>query len=114
MAAYPDENLPSEQVLLIITSTYGDGEPPDNAADLHAFLHSTGAPKFDRTRFAVFALGDSEYPDFCACGKQLDARLEELGAERLTARVDADVDFDAPFAEWQSLVFDRLAATLAA
>ena len=113
LASYPVENLPGEESLLIITSTYGDGEPPDNAADFHAHLLSEQAPKFDGTRFAVFALGDSEYPDFCECGKQFDQRLEELGATRLAPRVDADVDFDEPFAAWIDTLVEQLAAPVA-
>ena len=81
---------------------------------LHAFLHSEQAPKFDSTSFAVFGLGDTEYPDFCECAKQFDARLEELGAARLLPRVDADVDFDEPFATWQSALLESLKSGVAA
>lgn len=113
LANYPVENLSGEETLLIITSTYGDGEPPDNAADFHAHLLSEQAPKFDGTRFAVFALGDSEYPEFCECGRQFDQRLEELGANRLVPRVDADVDFDEPFTAWIDSLIERLAVPAA-
>jgi sulfite reductase (NADPH) flavoprotein alpha-component len=114
MAAYPTDQLCNEEILLVITSTYGDGEPPDNAAAFHGFLLSARAPKLDGCRFAVFALGDSDYPDFCACGKQIDSRLDSLGATRLLPRVDADVDFDEPFAAWQSSLLAALPTRTAA
>lgn len=109
LAAYPTATLADEDCLLIITSTYGDGEPPDNAADFHEFLFSDEAPALSKTRFAVFALGDSEYPDFCECGKQFDERLGALGGERLVPRIDSDVDYDDPFAEWQEKILQALA-----
>ncbi len=86
--------------LLIITSTYGDGEPPDNAAELHAALHAADAPLLSSVHFAVLALGDSSYPDFCKCGHDFDQRLAALGAQRLAPIIECDVDYDAPFAKF--------------
>lgn len=108
LADYPTEQLVKEENVLIITSTYGDGEPPDNAADFHEFVLSENAPRLEKTRFAIFALGDSEYPDFCECGKQFDERLAALGAERLLPRVDADVEYDDPLAQWQTQLAESL------
>ena len=100
MEAYDPANLHNEENLLIITSTYGDGEPPDNAAGFHEFIMSDTAPKLEKVKYSVMALGDSSYPGFCTCGKDFDARLAQLGATRMRVRVDADVDFDEPFEEW--------------
>ncbi|MDB6070743.1 MAG: sulfite reductase subunit alpha, partial [Verrucomicrobiales bacterium] len=86
--------------LLVLTSTYGDGEPPDNAAAFWTNLTTPDAPALPATAFSVFALGDSNYEKFCAFGLALDQRLEALGARRITDRVDCDVDYDAPFAAW--------------
>ncbi len=86
--------------LAIITSTYGDGEPPDNAAALHSELMNETSPFFESTSFSVLALGDSSYPDFCQSGKDFDQRLEALGAKRMTNRVDCDVDYDDQFESW--------------
>ena len=108
LADYPTDQLASEENLIIITSTYGDGEPPDNAMEFHEFLLSDAAPKLEKTRFSIFALGDSEYPDFCECGKQFDERLTALGGERLLPRVDCDIDFDDPFAQWQKDLTESL------
>ena len=94
MEAYDPANLHNEENLLIITSTYGDGEPPDNAAGFHEFIMSDTAPKLEKVKYSVMALGDSSYPGFCTCGKDFDARLAQLGATRMRVRVDADVDFD--------------------
>jgi len=102
MADYPLERLATEQNLLIITSTYGEGDPPDNAEELHAFLMSGEAPKLDKVRFSVLGLGDSNYADFNQCAKEFDARLAELGAERLSAGVYCDVDYDDDYDAWLS------------
>ena len=90
--------------LLVITSTYGDGEMPDNAQAFWDALAAADAPRLDGTAYAVLALGDSSYPDFCQAGKALDARLDALGAHHLHARVDCDVEYDEPFATWLDAV----------
>lgn len=108
MAAYDRARLPKEKNLLLITSTYGDGEPPDNAADLHDYLMSDDVPRLEGVSFSVFALGDSEYPDFCQCGINFDQRLEAHGAKRLFQRVDCDVEFDEPFQVWKQGVIGAM------
>lgn len=108
MGQYDRERLPGESHLLIITSTYGDGEPPDNAADLYEFIHTDKAPRMEGVKFSVLSLGDTEYPDFCKCGIDFDNRLAELGAERFYERVDCDVDYDEPFAVWRKGVLESL------
>ncbi|MFT4176659.1 MAG: sulfite reductase subunit alpha [Luteolibacter sp.] len=104
MVAYDRARLPQEKNLLIITSTYGDGEPPDSAADFHGWLLSDAAPRLEGVSFSVLALGDSSYPDYCKCGIEFDTRLAELGASRLSPRVDVDVDPDEPYSRWSSAV----------
>ncbi|RWR12538.1 assimilatory sulfite reductase (NADPH) flavoprotein subunit [Siminovitchia fortis] len=86
--------------LLIIVSTHGEGDPPDTALPLYEFLYSRRAPKLNDLHFSVLALGDSSYEFFCQTGKQFDARLEELGAKRLSPRVDCDLDYDEPATKW--------------
>lgn len=108
LAEYDNAALASEETVLIITSTYGDGEPPDSAADFHEFLFSDAAPRLESLRYSVLALGDTEYPDFCQCGIEFDQQLEALGANRIHPRVDCDVDYDAPFAEWRDGVISVL------
>ncbi|MDP0490774.1 MAG: flavodoxin domain-containing protein [Verrucomicrobiota bacterium JB023] len=110
MADYEVANLPKEENLLVITSTYGDGEPPDNAVDFVDSLLADSAPKLEGVKYSVLALGDTEYPEFCATGKAIDNRMAELGAERLHDRVDCDVDYEDPFEEWKSGIVNVLGA----
>ncbi|MES2475370.1 MAG: flavodoxin domain-containing protein [Verrucomicrobiota bacterium] len=114
MAEVSPEDLTSSEHVFIITSTYGDGEPPDNAAALHAALHAADAPSLAAVNFAVLALGDSSYPDFCKCGHDFHQRLSELGAKALFPIVECDVDFDEPFAAWTKQLDEALAALVAA
>jgi len=109
MADYDRSRLPKEKNLLVITSTYGDGEPPDNAAELHSWLLGEEAPKLEGVSYSVMSLGDTSYPDFCQCGIEFDQRLSELGATRIFDRIDSDVDYDEPFKEWADGVIGVLA-----
>ncbi|MGE0622882.1 MAG: assimilatory sulfite reductase (NADPH) flavoprotein subunit [Pseudomonadales bacterium] len=100
MASYPVRELRGERLLLIVTATHGEGTPPDPALDFYEYLHSRKAPRLSGLGFAVLALGDSSYEHFCQTGKDFDERLAALGGERLTARIDCDIDFEAPAAHW--------------
>ncbi len=100
MADRSAADLARERNLLVITSTWGDGDPPDNAMALHAALMSPNAPSFAGVSFAVCALGDTSYDKFCQTGKDFDRRLAELGAERFHERMDCDLDYEAPFNQW--------------
>lgn len=110
LAAYDVTKLSQEKNLLVITSTYGDGEPPDNATDFVEKLLSESAPRMEGVKFSVLALGDTEYPDFCETGKVIDRRFGELGGERIYDRVDCDVDYDEPFDVWKAGIIDVLGA----
>ena len=94
--------------LLLITSTYGEGEPRDNAQAFHTALHADGAPRLEHLQFSVLGLGDSSYPDFCQCSKEFDARFEALGAQRSAAMVECDGDPDEGFAAWMQAVTESL------
>ena len=108
MAEYPTKKLKDEKLLFIVVSTYGEGEPPAAAEELHKFIFSSRAPKLPDTKFAVLALGDSSYVEFCKTGVDFDTKLEALGAKRLTARVDCDVDWDDKADEWIEAVLNNL------
>ena len=108
MAKYPPDNLPKEKNLLVITSTYGDGDPPDNAKAFWQFLASDATASLPNLNFSVLALGDSNYAKFCQCGKNFDQRLVDLGAQRIHPRFDCDVDFEAPFQQWLEKVLSCL------
>ncbi|MEC1265776.1 assimilatory sulfite reductase (NADPH) flavoprotein subunit [Bacillus subtilis] len=100
MSDFKPNQLKKVNNLLIVVSTHGEGEPPDNALSFHEFLHGRRAPKLEDLRFSVLALGDSSYEFFCQTGKEFDQRLEELGGKRISPRVDCDLDYDEPAAEW--------------
>ncbi|WP_138944783.1 sulfite reductase subunit alpha [Plantibacter sp. M259] len=108
------DRLPAMGHVVVITSTYGEGEMPDNAELFWETLQASTAPRLDGLKFSVLALGDSGYDGFCQAGKLIDTRLEQLGAERILARVDCDVDYEEPAAAWttQALsLFGALAPT---
>ncbi|MCT9845697.1 NADPH-dependent assimilatory sulfite reductase flavoprotein subunit [Leclercia adecarboxylata ATCC 23216 = NBRC 102595] len=107
---YKFKQIASEKLVVVVTSTQGEGEPPEEAVALHKFLFSKKAPKLAGTAFAVFGLGDSSYEFFCQSGKDFDSKLAELGGERLLDRVDTDVEYQAAAAEWRARIVDVLKA----
>jgi len=109
MAAYEPGRLAEERALLVVTSTYGDGEPPDNARTLHGGLLSDQAPRLEGVRFGVLGLGDSNYPDFNQCAIEFDRRLEELGAERICESAYCDVDYEEQAETWKKAALSALA-----
>jgi sulfite reductase (NADPH) flavoprotein alpha-component len=100
VAAVSAESLQSHPNLLLLTSTYGEGEPPDSARALHAALAADTAPALAAVRYSVCALGDTNYTLFCQAGKDFDAYLEKRGATRVHPRADCDTDYEAPFESW--------------
>ncbi|AMB89962.1 sulfite reductase [NADPH] flavoprotein alpha-component [Bacillus altitudinis] len=100
MSDFKPNNLKKINNLLVIVSTHGEGDPPDNALSFHEYVHGRRAPKLDHLSFSVLSLGDSSYEFFCQTGKEFDERFEELGGTRLFDRVDCDLDYDEPFSEW--------------
>ena len=114
---YKAKNIASEDILLIVASTQGEGEPAEEAVSLHKFLHGKKAPQLAQLSYAVLGLGDTSYPNFCQAGKDFDAALEKLGATRLAERVDCDLDFQAASEAWRTQmvgVVQQLAAASAA
>lgn len=101
MASYKTRDLKKVTNLAVLVSTHGIGEPPVQAEEFYNFLHSKKAPDLSHIRFSVLALGDSSYVDFCQTGKAFDAVLEKLGAQRISPRVDCDVDFEDQAEAWQ-------------
>ncbi len=110
MADLKPAKLKDVENLLVIVSTWGEGDPPETAADFYEAFMSDKAPKLEKTRFSVLGLGDTSYEDFCKMGKDFDARLEALGARRIHERVDCDVDYDDDFAKWHKAALSVLEA----
>ncbi len=110
--AYPLRELKDERALTIVISTQGDGDPPDDARALVEFIVSKRAPALKQLKYAVLGLGDSSYPQFCAIGRQLDARLAELGGQRLLDRGDADLDLATVAEPWLVQALDAAKTAL--
>ncbi len=94
------ERLAEIERIAIVTSTYGEGEMPDNALAFWTALSAETAPRLEHLSFSVLSLGDTAYDGFCQAGKLFDMRLEQLGAQRVAARVDCDVDFEKTAKDW--------------
>ncbi|MBH9741908.1 assimilatory sulfite reductase (NADPH) flavoprotein subunit [Vibrio navarrensis] len=109
---YKGKDLAKETHVIFVASTNGEGEAPDNALELHEFLQSKKAPKLPNLQYGVIGLGDSSYEFFCQTGKDFDAFLEKLGAKRFIDRVDCDVDYDAPAAEWRAKALESVKEAL--
>ena len=100
MLDYKPRDLKKEKNVVVLVSTHGEGDPPDNAEELHEFVHGKKAPKLEGMNFSVLAFGDTSYEQFCQTGKDFDAQFEKLGANRVVDRVDLDVDFDDRVESW--------------
>jgi sulfite reductase (NADPH) flavoprotein alpha-component len=111
---YKFKQIAQEKLLVVVTSTQGEGEPPEEAVALHKFLMSKKAPKLDNTAFAVFGLGDTSYEFFSQAGKDFDGKLADMGGERLLDRVDADVEYAADAEQWRKQIVTILKARVPA
>ncbi|MDA8248859.1 MAG: flavodoxin domain-containing protein [Rhodospirillales bacterium] len=111
MADASPADLKEVRNLLVIASTWGEGDPPQRAAPFFKALMAEDAPRLPDLRFSVLALGDRAYANFCLTGQQIDARLAELGGQRTAPRVDCDVEFEAPAKQWLDGALRDIAAT---
>ena len=99
MSEITPDALTQVENLLVIVSTWGEGDPPETAVTFYNDLMN-GARELPKLRFSVCALGDTSYEQFCKIGKDVDARLEALGGSRIAPREDCDVDFEEPYNTW--------------
>ena len=106
------EQMAQSERILIICSTWGEGDMPDSAEELWDSISAEDAPRMENTHFSVCALGDTSYEFFCQSGIDWDNRLEELGAKRVFPRKDCDVDFDEPYAEWANGALPAISAVV--
>ncbi len=101
--------LSKAKTIIVFASTWGEGDPPSRAVDFYTSLMSDAAPRIEGVRFAVLALGDTAYAQFCATGKAIDQRLEALGGKRAFDRIDLDLDYAKQAAEWTEKALTELA-----
>lgn len=104
MADYQPRELAKEKLLLLVISTHGEGDPPDDAEEFWDYLKGGRAPQLADLKYAVLALGDSSYENFCQTGRDIDQRLQQLGAQRLLDRVECDLDYQQSTGQWQDSV----------
>ncbi|WP_429102444.1 assimilatory sulfite reductase (NADPH) flavoprotein subunit [Aeromonas veronii] len=114
MADYKPKQLKKESHLLVVVSTYGEGEPPESAVDLFEQLKKGKIGKLDGLKFAVLGLGDSSYEFFCQTGKDFDDFLAKAGAERIYELASLDVDYQDAAKSWGEQALNAIAATLSA
>ena len=109
MNDYSIEKLAADKFVVFVTSTFGDGDAPDNGGDFWSQLNDESLQTFSELQFGLLALGDSNYDQFCGHGKKLFARLQALGAKPLLDRADCDTDFEVPANEWFAKLKEQLA-----
>lgn len=114
MADYKPTALKKEKFISIVVSTYGEGEPPEDAEALHEFLTTKKAPKLDDVKIAVLGLGDSSYEFFCQTAKDFEERLVKLGAQSIYQRADLDVDYEDQSETWIAGALDAFEPELKA
>lgn len=112
MADYKPKQLKKENHLLVVVSTYGEGEPPESAVDLFEQLKKGKIGKLDELKFAVLGLGDSSYEFFCQTGKDFDNFLASAGAERIYELASLDVDYQDAAKAWGEQALNAITATL--
>ena len=110
MADFTPAQAAATENLLVIAATWGEGDPPQRAVDFYEALMADDAPRFEKTRFAVLALGDRAYAQFCETGRRIDERLAALGGARITDRIECDLDFETPANGWIDSTLERLNA----
>ncbi|HEX3575480.1 MAG TPA: flavodoxin domain-containing protein, partial [Rhodopila sp.] len=110
MADFTPAQAAAAENLLIVASTWGEGDPPQRAVDFYEGLMAADAPRFEKTRFAVLALGDRAYAQYCEIGRKIDERLAELGGARIADRIECDLDFETPASGWIDTTLQHLNA----
>ena len=95
-------------VAILIASTWGDGQPPIDAREFCRVVTAPDAPALPGLKYAVLALGNKTYSDFCAFGRNLDETLAHRGATRLLERIDCDQWLREPFEEWLERIADKV------
>lgn len=108
MGAIDPEKIHDMDYVMIVTSTYGDGEPPDNASEWMSYLKFNEELNLSHLKYAVLSLGDSYYPHFCQCGKDFDEYLSKHGGHSLVQRLDCDLYFEEQYPEWLSGLIEVL------
>ena len=112
MADATPAQIAGVQNLLVIASTWGEGDPPQRAIDFFAALMADDAPRLEGLRYSVLALGDRAYAKFCETGRLFDERFAALGATRVAERIECDLDYETLAGTWINATLGTLQAEL--
>lgn len=103
------DSLKDMGLLLVVISTWGEGDPPAQAEAFCKELYkATGPDLSDNVLYSVLALGDTSYEDFCGCGRRVDESIAKMGGVQMMSRKELDVDFEADFKAWKEQFFKRI------
>jgi len=108
MDGFDAATLANHKRTLIITSTWGEGEMPDNAESLWQTVNSN-SPSLSGVNFSICAIGDTAYDEFCKAGTDWDDKYESLGATRVHQIQLCDVDYEPPFITWVAQALPKIA-----
>jgi len=100
MGELEPESIHDMDYIMLVTSTHGDGEPPDNASEWMSYLKFSEELDLSHLQFAVLGLGDSYYPHFCQCAKDFSEYLSKHGGHSMVARLDCDLYYEEQYPEW--------------
>ncbi|MFK8011865.1 MAG: assimilatory sulfite reductase (NADPH) flavoprotein subunit [Marinicellaceae bacterium] len=112
LADYKPRNIIKEQYIVMIVSTHGEGDAPDDAEIFYEYLFSKKAPKLENLKYSLLALGDSSYEKFCQTGVDIDLQLQKLGATPVVNRIDCDLEYEDSFSIWQEKTHDYFSSNI--
>lgn len=101
-------DLSSVDKALIVVSTWGEGEPPPLMEDFFYDLEDGKAGELPNMEYAMIALGDTSYDEFCGCGRKMEGYFTKAGAKKIMDCLELDTFYDDEIAEWKTKFFPKI------